>query len=290
MATLIDLRRRIRSVRNSQKITQAMKTVSTAKFRKAHRSVVGGRPWWTGLPELARRFAAWAEESSHPLLERRPERKIDVVVVAADKGLAGAFSSALLARAAAFLEARSAAGADVRLTVFGRKAALFFRKTRYPKGFVRSERTDKMTRDEVRAVAEDLMRRYALRRTDAVYILSNAFKSILAPRAAEVRVLPVEPPAPEECRPDAAPLWDPDAPDLLRSLLPLYVESELHQALLESQAAEEAARMMAMENATRNAEELITDLTLFLNKVRQASITRELLEIMTAVNALSQQD
>jgi len=286
MPTLIDLRRRIRSVRNSQKITQAMKTVSTAKFRKAQRTVVASRPFWHLFPELMNRLAYWASDGGgHPLLDRREEKKIEVLVVTSDKGLAGAFNSNLLARALSFIQEKEA-GTSVRLVLLGKKAVGFFKEHAWLVDRAYGGRTDKLTRDEIRELAEFLMREYAFQKIDGVYVVYNEFRSIVAPRIMEAKVLPLAPNPGAE--PSAAwiPDWEPGADRLVRFILPLYVESQIHHVLHESQAAEQAARMMAMDNATKNAEELIDDLVLVLNKIRQAGITKELLEIMTAVEAL----
>jgi F-type H+-transporting ATPase subunit gamma len=287
MPTLIDLRRRIRSVQNSQKITQAMKTVSTAKFRKAQRTVMEARPFWHTFPELMDRIAAWIATSDHPLLDRRAERKVEVLIVTSDKGLAGAFNSNLLARAFAFLEERKES-AEVRLCLVGKKAVAGFKRLSWPVDVSIGDKTDRHTRAQMKDLAEFLIRQYAFHRADAVYLVYNEFKSILAPRIMTVRLLPLEPDPEREGAPGWPPDWEPEAKRLVRFVLPLYVESQIQHALFESQAAEHAARMMAMDNATKNAEELIGDLVLLLNKIRQAGITKELLEIMTAVEALRQ--
>jgi len=287
MSTLIDLRRRIRSVQNSRQITQAMKTVSTAKFRKAQRTVQEARPFWHLFPELMSRLAYWAAAGAHPLLLRRDEKKAEVIVIASDKGLAGAYNSNLLAAADAFIAEKERTG-EVRLVLIGKKAVNHFRRRPCAVDRTFGDRTDRLTRDELRDLAESLMRDYTFQRIDAVYIVSNEFKSILAPRIMTHRVLPLEPAAGAEASAALAPDWEPGERRLAAFLLPLYVESQIHHAFHESQAAEQAARMMAMDNATKNAEELIDDLVLQLNKIRQAGITKELLEIMTAVEALSQ--
>jgi F-type H+-transporting ATPase subunit gamma len=289
MPTLIDLRRRIQSVRNSQQITQAMKTVSTAKFRKAQRTVLEARPFWHLFPELMNRMAYWVTAGTHPLLLRRDEKRIEVIVITADKGLAGAYNSNLLCAADAFA-AGKAATAEVRLILIGKKAVGHLRKGPYPVDRAFGDRTDRLSRDELRDLAEELMRAYAFQKIDAVYIVSNEFKSILAPRIMTHKVLPIEPLPGPETSATWLPDWDPEAARLSSFILPLYVESQIHHAFHESQAAEQAARMMAMDNATKNAEELIEDLVLQLNKIRQAGITKELLEIMTAVEALKQKD
>jgi F-type H+-transporting ATPase subunit gamma len=287
MPTLIDLRRRIRSVQNSEQITQAMKTVSTAKFRKAQRTVQEARPFWHLFPELMSRLAYWAASGSHPLLLRRDEKRIEVIVVTSDKGLAGAYNSNLLAAAEAFVREKEKT-ADVRLVLIGKKAVNFFRKHPHPIDRTFGDRTDRLGREELRDLSEFLMRQYAFQKIDAVYIVTNEFKSILAPRIMIHKVLPLEPDAGKEASAALLPDWEPGERRLADFLLPLYVESQIHHAFHESQAAEQAARMMAMDNATKNAGELIDDLVLQLNKIRQAGITKELLEIMTAVEALSQ--
>jgi F-type H+-transporting ATPase subunit gamma len=299
MPTLIDLRRRIRSVQNSEQITQAMKTVSTAKFRKAQRTVQEARPFWHLFPELMNRLAYWAAAGSHPLLLRRDEKKVEVIVITSDKGLAGAYNSNLLAAAEAFIrEKEKTAGAGfpspgpgktgVRLVLIGKKAVNFFRKHPHPIDRTFADRTDRLGREELRDLSEFLMRQYAFQKIDAVTIVTNEFKSILAPRIMIHKVLPLEPDAGKEASAALPPDWEPGERRLADFLLPLYVESQIHHAFHESQAAEQAARMMAMDNATQNARELIDDLVLQLNKIRQAGITKELLEIMTAVEALSQ--
>ncbi len=288
MPTLIDLRRRIQSVRNSQQITQAMKTVSTAKFRKAQRTVMEGRPFWHLFPELMDRLAYWAAAGAHPLLERREEKKIEVLVITSDKGLAGAYNSNLLAAADEFLEGKARAGVAVRLVLMGKKAVGHYRKAAFPVDRVYGDRTDRLSREELRDLAEELMRDFTFLRIDAVYIVSNEFKSILAPRIMTHRVLPLDPAPGRESSAAWLPDWEPGEARLAAFILPLYVEAQIHHAFHESQAAEQAARMMAMDNATKNAAELIDDLVLQLNKIRQAGITKELLEIMTAVEALKQ--
>ena len=286
MPTLIDLRRRIRSVRNSQQITQAMKTVSMAKFKKAQRLVLEARPFWHIFPDLAARVASWAGEDAHPLLTGRREKKIEAVIITSDKGLAGAFNTNLLFRAQAFIRERSDAS-DVGLVLMGKKAVNFFKRSGLRVDRSYPEKVDKLGREEVRDLAEFLMRLYVLNRTDGVYVIYNEFKSILLPRITFTRLLPVGFETAAQGAPDIPPDWEPEVRVLIDTILPLYVESQIHHALFESQAAEQAARMMAMDNATKNAENLISDLVLVLNKIRQASITKELLEIMTAVDALA---
>ena len=283
MPELIDLRRRIKSVRNTQQITKAMKTVSTAKFKKAQRLLLEARPYWHNYPDFLLDFIFWAARVQHPLLAKRDEKRITGIVVTSDKGLAGAFNSNLLNEALSFFKEKARNG-EVRLVLIGKKAVTFFKKQ--PFTVIRSypDQIHKLTDEDLKDLASFLMRLYTLFQADAVYAVYNEFKSILAPRVTLTKLLPLEPP---ESQKNLAPDWEPEAGSLLNVMLPLYVENHIRHFFFESSAAEHAARMMAMDNATNNAEDLVDDLTLVLNKMRQASITKELLEIMTAVEALA---
>jgi len=285
MPVLIDIRRRIKSVRNTQQITQAMKTVSTAKFRKAQRIVLESRPWWHTLPGFLSEIFFWTRREEHPLLQMREEKKVEAVVITSDKGLAGAFNSNLLATSLSFLEEK-AKQADVRLILMGKKAVNFFRKHPFPVDRSYADKTHKLTAEDLNELAQFLIRLYVFNKVDSVYVIYNEFKSILSPRITMNKLLPLEIPKTSEEQLALPPDWEPEALALLNVLLPLYVENHIRHSFFESSAAEQAARMMAMDNATENAEELIRRMTLVLNKVRQASITKELLEIMTAVEAL----
>ena len=286
MSTLIDLRRKIRSVKNTQQVTKAMKTVATAKFRKAQRVILEGRPHWHAAPAFVWEAARWAGPQAHPLLVDREERRLHVVVFTSDKGLCGAFNSNLLDRAQEFVEEK-ACSAEVRLILVGKKAWQHFRRQPYPVDRVFMERTDTLGEEPLRETARDLIRRFLFQETDAAYLAHNEFKSILSPRIILLRLLPVHPPEPAAFahRPEV-PDWEPGTSVLLESLLPRVIEDQVMHAYRESQAAEQAARMMAMEGASKNAEEIIHRYVLVLNKIRQAGITKELLEIMTAVEAL----
>ena len=285
MPALIDLRRRIKSVRNTQQITQAMKTVSTAKFKKSQRSVLEARPHWHNSPDLISEVVTWAEREVHPLIMEREEKKIEVLVITSDKGLCGAFNTNLLEKALSFFE-KKAQRSQVNLVLIGKKAFSFFKKHPFPVDRTYSEQVQDLTLEDLRELAQFLMRLYVFNKTDAVYVAYNEFKSILSPRVTVTRLLPFSPPE-GEAHEVLPPDWEPEVGSILNSLLPFYIENQIRHFCFESQAAEHAARMMAMDNATRNAEDLVGDLTLVLNKARQASITRELLEIMTAVEALA---
>lgn len=288
MPTLIDLRRRIQSVQNSQQVTQAMKTVATARFKKAHRLVVERRPFWHVFPDLALSLSQPAGLARHPFLEIRPEKKVEVVVITSDKGLCGAFNSNLLATAGAFLEQKQVA-ATVTVIPVGRKASAHFKRLKYPVVKSYAEGVDKKFEEISQDLEQHLEYRFIFQQVDAVYVIYNEFRSILAPRITITRLLPLGGESAALPSKYLEPDWEPEASRIIDYLFRFYLKYQLQHYLLESQAAEQASRMMAMENATKNAEELISDLVLLLNKIRQASITRELLEIQTAVEALKQQ-
>ena len=289
MPTLIDLRRRIKSVKNTQQVTKAMKTVSTAKFKKAQRVIAEGRPYWHGAPALIWDASRWTEALGHPLLTPREEHRIHVIVLTSDKGLCGAFNANLLARVQEFLDGKSKTAA-VRLTLIGKKAVHHFRKRTFPIDRMVGEKTDRLEEDVLRDIARRMVRLFLYQETDAVYLAFNEFKSVLSPRLNIKRLIPVIPPEQtlHHNHPGGAvvPAWEPGRRGVLDALLPRFIEDQLCHAYYESQAAEQAARMMAMDSASRNAGELIHKYFLVMNKIRQAGITKELLEIMTAVEAL----
>jgi F-type H+-transporting ATPase subunit gamma len=285
MAILIDFRRRIRSVRNTQQITKAMKSVSAAKFKKGQRAVIEGRPQWHQSPEMLAQILRWTGTGIHPLFYVRDEKKIHVIVITSDKGLCGAFNSNLLTKTMAFVQEK-AERCKVSLVLIGKKAVNFFKKRPYRLDSAFSEHVDKLEIRELRSIARRLMQLFVFQETDAVYVAYNEFKSILAPRITIAKLLPVAADESPDRAGVAPPDWEPAAATLVDTLVPQYIENQLCHYFFESQAAEQAARMMAMENASKNAEELIKDLILILNKIRQAGITKELLEIMTAVEAL----
>jgi len=294
MLELIDLRRRIKSVKNTQQITQAMKTVSSAKFRKAQRFVLEARPFWHSHPDFLLQALSWTDWTGHPLLKQREEKRALLVVISSDKGLCGAFNSNLLSRIHDFCLEKSRT-CKIHLVLVGKKAVTFFRDKGFPAERIYKDQVHKLSDEELKDLSRFLVQQYALCRTDSVYAAHNEFKSILAPRVTLLKVLPLTTAGQSEeaAKRDPAgiadgfpPDWEPSMKSQLHGLLPFYVENQIFHFFHESAAAEHAARMMAMDNATQNAEDLIEELTLVLNKIRQASITKELLEIMTAVEAL----
>jgi F-type H+-transporting ATPase subunit gamma len=284
MPSLIDIRRRIRSVKNTQQITKAMKMVSAAKLRRAQDRVIASRPYGALLRKvLANVAAAVASDQSmgaHSLLSRREERNILLVMISGDKGLAGAFNTNTIKGAQRFMAEHPQA--SVQLELIGRKGRDFFRKRTATIHAEHIGLAAKVVYQDVAAIAGQAMEMYRNEEIDAVYLIYNEFKSVVAQKLMQSRVLPVE--LPQEQAPVDYIFEQPPA-EMLDSLLPRYVEMEFYRALLESAAAEHAARMTAMDAATSNAGEMIEKLTLYMNRVRQASITKEIIEVVSGAAA-----
>jgi F-type H+-transporting ATPase subunit gamma len=285
MPSLIDIRRRIRSVKNTQQITKAMKMVSAAKLRRAQDRVIAARPYAGTLRQVLGNVAAAAAAdervAANPLLAQRPERRVVLVLVTADKGLAGAFNSNLIKGAVKFAAER--ADAAIEYVLAGRKGRDYFRRRQAQVAGEHIGLTAKVRYEDAAEIAGTLMERFGKEEIDAVYVLYNEFKSVMSQKVTVTRVLPVE--IPREQQPVDYIYEQPPA-ELLAGLLPRYVEMEIYQPLLESAAAEHAARMTAMESATSNAAEMIENLTLYMNRVRQASITKEIIEVVSGALAL----
>jgi F-type H+-transporting ATPase subunit gamma len=284
MPSLIDIRRRIRSVKNTQQITKAMKMVSAAKLRRAQERVIASRPYGALLRKVLGNvaMAAAGEEASgqNPLLAQRPEQNILLVLVTGDKGLAGAFNSNLIKGAQRFLAEHPAA--NVRMELIGRKGRDFFKKRGATVAGEHVGLAAKVNYSDIAAIAGKAMELYRNEEIDAVYLIYNEFKSVMAQRLMESRVLPVAMP---EQTAAVDYIYEQPPAEMLEALLPRYVEMEFYRSLLESVAAEHAARMTAMEAATSNAGEMIDKLTLYMNRVRQASITKEIIEVVSGAAA-----
>jgi F-type H+-transporting ATPase subunit gamma len=286
MPSLIDIRRRIRSVKNTQQITKAMKMVSAAKLRRAQDRVLSARPYASMLERMLQNVARAAgqtdEGASHPLLQSRPENKIQLLVVTGDRGLAGAFNANVIKATQRFIADHP--GAEISLELMGRRGRDFFKK-RWDR--VTGEHVTLFLRvvdyDEAVSIARKVMERFAYGDADAVYLIGNNFRSVVAADLVIRRILPVEVPAGDH---QIDYLYEQKPAELLGTLLPRYVETQVYRAMIESSAAEHAARMTAMDTASSNAAEMIDKLTLNMNRVRQASITREIIEIVSGAAAL----
>ena len=284
MPSLIDIRRRIRSVKNTQQITKAMKMVSAAKLRRAQDRTISARPYAAMLRKVlgnvAAAVAADENENENPLLARREERRVLLVVITGDKGLAGAFNTNLIKAATRFAGEHDAA--KITFELIGRKGRDFFRKREVAISGESIGLAAKAKYDDTAAIARRAMEMFRNEEIDAVYLAYNEFKSVMSQKMTVSRVLPAE--LPEQATPVDYIFEEPPA-EMLDTLLPKYVEMEFYKALLESAASEHAARMTAMDSATSNAAEMIEKLTLYMNRVRQASITKEIIEVVSGAAA-----
>ena len=281
MPNILDIRRRIRSVRNTQQITRAMKMVAAARLRRAVERVLNARPYANQMRAMLASVAARTAERSHPLLATRPVEKVLLVLVTADRGLCGAFNSNLIRAAQGYLAEHR--GLKVSMLCVGRKGRDFFRKRN---AVITGEYLglyQKPVYNEAAAIAKKVVDRVKNNEIDAVYMIYNEFKSVMAQTLISSRILPVQPPAGGE-RIDY--IFEQPPAELLASMLPRYIEIQLFTAILESTAAEHASRMTAMDSATENASEMIASLTLTFNRARQAAITKELIEVVSGADAL----
>ena len=285
MPSLIDIRRRIRSVKNMKQITKAMKMVSAAKLRRAQDKVIAARPYAESMQRMLANVALAASEdeiNQIPLLAKREEKRIQLIVITADRGLAGAFNASVNRAGLKFIQDHK--DAEVALELVGRRARDFFRKRHknitgeYATFFQKYVRYE-----DALQVAGKVIERLEKGEIDAVYLVVNHFRNVVAADLSLTRILPVELP---ENRTPVDYIYEQPPHELLRGLLPRYVQVQIYRSMLESSAAEHAARMTAMDAATSNAGDVIDSLTLNMNRVRQASITREIIEIVSGAAAL----
>jgi F-type H+-transporting ATPase subunit gamma len=284
MPSLLDIRRRIRSVKNTQQLTKAMKTVSAAKLRRAQERVFSARPYADQLKKVLANLTGPVEEISHSLLEVRPERRILFIVVTADRGLCGAFNSNITRTATVFI--RDHSGQEINVVAVGRKGRDFFRRRRGP---IRAEFVNIFSRldyGNARDIAANVIQAYSDSEVDAVYILYNEFKSVIQQRIVVEKLLPISRIETETSEPQTDYIFEQPPQEIFNRMLPRYVEIQIYRALLESAAAEHGARMASMDTASRNAGEMIDQLTLNMNRIRQAAITREIIEVVSGAGAL----
>jgi len=291
MATLLDFRRRIRSVKNTQQITRAMKFVAAARLRRAQEAALAARPYANELSRLLRSIMARIDEPEHPLLAKRPEERILAIVLTGERGLAGAFNTNILRKANEFLRERR--DNKLSLVPVGKKGRDSLKRAgfKFAAEYINVlAKVEFSTAREIAGLASEL---YAKEEIDAVYLIFSEFKTVVTANLKVEKLLPVEPEmAPEPAKESTTDqpqsridyIYEQPVDKLLASLLPKYIEAQVLRAMLESSAAEYAARMAAMESATRNAGEVIQALTLHMNKVRQAAITKEIIEIVSGAS------
>jgi F-type H+-transporting ATPase subunit gamma len=309
MPTLLDYRRRIRSVKSTQQITRAMKFVAAAKLRRAQEGVYSARPYAREILRVLRSAAQRVEKPAHALLERRPEEKLLVMVLTGDRSLCGAFNSNVIRHASEFLQAHS--GQKIELIVVGRKGRDTLRRRGYKFAGEYLNVSASVDFGKAKEISARIAELYVSGEVDAVYAVYNEFKNVMVQKLRAEKLLPIDPAviasesiARAEVAGHAGPggslpmapapggtallvdyIYEQPVAEIFGGLVPRYLEAEVFRILLESAAAEHAARMTAMDSATRNARELIDKLTLQMNKIRQAAITKELIEIVSGATS-----
>lgn len=283
MATLRDIKRRIKSVKNTQQITKAMKMVAAAKLRRAQEDIIAARPYAQKMMNVLSSLAARTKSDSHPLLEVRDVKKVELIVVTSDRGMCGGFNTNIIRLAENFIR-NNKDKFDIGLNLVGRKGKDYFKR----RGLnIRQDRTLPPGRTNYKLAAEigqDIVENYMNGVFDEVYVVYSEFKSAMSQRPVVIRLLPIEPIDAGEFPGEY--IFEPSEEAILSQLLPKHIEIQIFRALLESAASEHGARMTAMDSATKNAKEMIAGLTLKYNRARQAAITKELMEIIGGAEAL----
>ncbi len=291
MPSLLDMRRRIKSVKSTQQITKAMKMVAAAKLKRAQERVVASRPFAQKMSEVLSNLSSKiSEDFSHPLLNRRGDRNYLIVLVTADRGLCGAFNANIIRTAQSFMQENP--DKSFRLIPVGRKGRDFFRRRSIPfvaeyvglTGKGRAEHSDavKIAQNIIKIFTED-------ESIDKVFLIYSEFKSVLSQRPIVEQLLPIprsSGSAEETGKPQAEYIYEQPPNEIFGKLLPMQVETQIYKALLESVASEQGSRMTAMDSASKNAGELIDKLTLTMNRIRQATITKEIIEVVSGASAL----
>lgn len=287
MATLRDIKRRIKAVQSTSKITKAMKMVAAAKFRRAQQRMFEMRPYAEKMADVLSGLSNGADSEMHPLLAIRQIKKVEMLVVTSDRGLCGAFNTNILKAAASHISRLKNEGFEVSISIVGRKARDYYKRRNIQLTKTWAGISGKISYANAQEIAGQIIESYTNETIDEVILVYNEFKSAATQKVVISRLLPL---APIEHNQETLPvfnyLYEPSEQEIFKRLLPKNVEIQIYRALLESQASEEAARMAAMENATKAANDMINSLTLQYNKARQASITKELMDIVGGVEAL----
>ena len=288
MPSLLDIRRRIRAVKSTQQITKAMKMVSASKLRRSQERVMNARPFARQALRVMNSLAMRVEQSRHPLLDPRDTLKANgkvlIIVITSDRGLCGSFNSNIVKNAGAFILEKPER--EVALGLLGRKGRDFFVRRGFEVRYQQINLFSKLSFEDAQGIAQVAIEEFTEGRADAVYVIYNEFKSVMQQRVIVERLLPIARLEEGNEEPAVDYLYEPEPEEILARILPRHVEVQMFRALLESAAAEHAARMTAMDAATKNAAEMIDNLTLHMNKVRQAAITREIIEVVSGAGPI----
>jgi F-type H+-transporting ATPase subunit gamma len=287
MANLKSIKKRIVSVKNTRQITKAMKMVSAAKLRRAQENVVAARPYAKKLEEVLQRLAGSQEADGHPLLEKRDAEKALVILVTSDRGLCGGFNANISKAAERFIKERKADYTEISLLTVGRKGYEFL-KNRQTIHKNYTGVLSNLNYQTAAMLAQEVVQGYLAGEYDEVFLLFNAFRSVMTQDITLQQLLPIAPPEGEEGESEVVQeyIYEPSKGELLAELLPKYIEVTMFKAMLESVASEHGARMTAMDSASKNATEMIGKLTLVYNRARQAAITTELMEIISGAESI----
>ena len=287
MPSLIDLRRRIRAVKSTQQITKAMKMIAASRLKRAQDRVISARPFAQRMLKVLNGLVARVEEESHPLL-RMPDQSTGrtlLIVISGDRGLSGSFNSNVIKAATQFTTGERA-GREVALALVGRKGRDFFRRRNFDVIHEQTGIFQRLAFSNAVELANAAIEEFTSGRASSVYLVYNEFKSVMSQRIVVERLLPIPRlESGEEAGPTVDYLYEPKPEEIFRDLLPRHVQIQIYRALLETNAAFYAAQMTAMDSATRNSAEMIENLTLYMNKVRQAAITREIIEVVSGAAA-----
>ena len=291
MPSLLDIRRRIRAVKSTQQITKAMKMVAASKLRRAQERTQQARPFATQMLRVLNSLASRVDPASHPLLDERAAPRaggrVLIFVVTADRGLCGSFNTNVIKSSGQFIS--ESPGRDVALGLIGRRGRDYFMRRNFDVRYEQVNLFATVKYDDAKAIAKAAMDAFLNGDVDSVYVIYNEFKSVMVQKVVIERLLPIprlDIQAPEGTAAATDYLYEPSPEQLLTTLIPTHVEVQIFRALLESNAAFYAAQMTAMDAATRNSGEMIESLTLYMNKVRQAAITREIIEVVSGAQAL----
>jgi len=286
MATLRDIKRRISSIKSTSKITRAMKMVSAAKLRRTQEQMFALRPYSDKMREILLSLAQPGEHDRHPLLKVRPRRTVEILILTSDKGLCGAFNTNVLKAGETFIKDLKDEGFEISISTVGRKARDYFKRRNIALRQAWTGLSGKISYASAQEIAVDLMERYIDETFDELFLIYNEFKSVVVQNVTRLRLLPVGEVEHEESAEIKDFMFEPAEEEIFNRLLPKSVEIQIYRTLLESRVSEEAARMTAMENATKSAEDMIDRLTLEYNKARQATITKELMDIVGGAEAI----
>jgi len=286
MPSLQGLRRKIGSIKNTQKITKAMKMVAAAKLKRAQDRILAARPYAKKMAVVLGSLSSRVNRQAHPLLRKPSGTRIELLVVTSDRGLCGAFNTNILRKAVEFLREKQEAGCTVTVSVIGRKGRDFFRRRQWNRRQEWVGVFDRLSYEHALDIGGDIVQQFTSGTFDELHIVYNEFKSVIQQRVVVEKLLPIESLDQEAEKLGGGYLFEPDEEELLKVLLPKHIEVQTFHALMESAAAELGARMAAMDGATRNAGEMIKKMTLYYNKTRQSAITKELMDIVGGAEAL----